>query len=98
LEAVVDGQMKKRPLTRSLSLGEWETHYLALSKLSLVDSLATFKDGLVSQLAEKEFLMKKPPPPGFRWVCCRFRWVRGRTRRLDAHDYGYEAWCFLVRR
>lgn len=40
----------------------------------------------------------KPAPPGFKWVCCRHRRVKGsKDRYLDAHDYGYEAWCFLVR-
>lgn len=36
-------------------------------------------------------------PPGFRWVYCRYRWAKGRKRLLDAHDYGYDCWCFLVR-
>jgi len=36
-------------------------------------------------------------PPGFRWVFCRYRRVRNSDKVLDAHDYGYEAWCFLVR-
>lgn len=40
---------------------------------------------------------KKPAPKGFRWVCCRYRRVRNSERVLDAHDYGHEAWCFLVR-
>lgn len=40
----------------------------------------------------------KPAPKGFKWVCCRTRKVRGKSEKvLDAHDYGYEAWCFLVR-
>nr|DAU41086.1 MAG TPA: hypothetical protein [Caudoviricetes sp.] len=39
----------------------------------------------------------KIAPSGFRWVFCRFRRVRNSTRVLDAHDYGYEAWAFLVR-
>jgi hypothetical protein len=39
----------------------------------------------------------KDPPTGFRWVFCRFRKVRGSSGRvLDAHDYGYQAWRFLV--
>jgi len=39
----------------------------------------------------------KPAPPGMKWICCRTRRVRGKSGRvLDAHDYGYEAWCFLV--
>lgn len=36
-------------------------------------------------------------PPGFRWVFTRYRRVRNSKRVLDAHDYGYEAWAFLVR-
>lgn len=40
---------------------------------------------------------RKAAPPGFRWVCCRFRRVKNSQRMLDAHEYGYEAWCFLVR-
>lgn len=39
---------------------------------------------------------RKPAPPGFRWVCVRFRRVKNSTKVLDARDYGYEAWCFLV--
>jgi len=38
-----------------------------------------------------------PAPKGFRWVYCRYRRVRNSERVLDAHDYGYEAWRFLVR-
>jgi hypothetical protein len=38
----------------------------------------------------------KVAPPGMRWICCRYRWTKDRKRLLDAHDYGYEAWCFLV--
>jgi len=39
----------------------------------------------------------KPAPPGFRWVYCRYRRVKGsKDRYLDAHEYGYEAWRFLV--
>ncbi len=39
----------------------------------------------------------KPAPKGFKWVCCRYRRVRGKSgKRLDAHDYGYQAWCFLA--
>lgn len=40
---------------------------------------------------------KKPAPKGFKWVCCRKRRVRGNSgKELDAHDYGYQAWCFLI--
>jgi len=39
----------------------------------------------------------KPAPKGFRWVFTRYRRVRGTNRYLDAHDYGYECWAFLVR-
>lgn len=39
----------------------------------------------------------KPAPAGYRWVFARFRRVKNSTRVLDAHDYGYEAWRFLVR-
>lgn len=39
----------------------------------------------------------KPAPAGFRWVCVRYRRVKNSTKVLDAHAYGYEAWCFLVR-
>ena len=39
----------------------------------------------------------KPAPPGFKWVCCRYRRVPRTEKYLDAHDYGHEAWCFLVR-
>lgn len=37
------------------------------------------------------------PPPGFRWVFCRYRRVKNSNRVLDAWEYGYEAWAFLVR-
>lgn len=37
------------------------------------------------------------PPKGKKWVFCRYRRVRGNSGRiLDAHEYGYEAWAFLV--
>jgi hypothetical protein len=36
-------------------------------------------------------------PPGWRPVYCRFRRVKNSSRVLDAWDYGYETWCFLVR-
>jgi len=42
-------------------------------------------------------LAEKPAPSGFRWVFTRFRRVKNSAKVLDAHDYGYEAWAFLVR-
>ena len=39
----------------------------------------------------------KAAPKGFRWVFCRLRRVKNSTRVLDAWDYGYHAWAFLVR-
>ena len=39
----------------------------------------------------------EPAPPGFRWIFTRFRRVKNSDRVLDAHDYGYECWAFLVR-
>ena len=40
----------------------------------------------------------KPVPKGMKWIFCRTRKVRGSSGKvLDAHDYGYEAWAFLVR-
>ena len=42
-------------------------------------------------------LLPRVVPKGFRLVFCRFRRVRNSTRVLDAWEYGYEAWCFLVR-
>lgn len=43
-------------------------------------------------------IASKAAPKGFRWVFCRYRKVRGKSKKvLDAHDYGYEAWAFLVR-
>lgn len=45
----------------------------------------------------KRKINSKPAPKGMKWVCCRFRKVRGNSgKKLDAHEYGYEAWCFLV--
>lgn len=38
-----------------------------------------------------------PAPKGFRWVFTRYRRVRNSTRVLDAWEYGYQAWAFLVR-
>lgn len=41
---------------------------------------------------------QKPLPKGFKWVFCRYRKVRGNPNKvLDAHEYGYQAWCFAVR-
>ena len=41
---------------------------------------------------------KKPAPKGFKWICTPQRKVRGKSQKvLYAKDYGYEAWCFLVR-
>lgn len=40
---------------------------------------------------------RKAAPPGFRWIFVRYRRVKNSTRLLDAHDYGYECWAFLVR-
>lgn len=39
----------------------------------------------------------KEAPKGFRWVFCWYRRVKNSDRYLDAHAYGREAWCFLVR-
>lgn len=40
----------------------------------------------------------KPAPKGFRWHFCRYRKVRGKSgKMLDAHEYGFNAWAFLVR-
>ena len=36
-------------------------------------------------------------PAGWRWVFCRYRRVKNSNRILDAREYGYEAWYFLVR-
>jgi hypothetical protein len=40
----------------------------------------------------------KPAPKGYSWVFCRFRRKKNSHELIDAHDYGYEAWCFLVKR
>ena len=37
-------------------------------------------------------------PPGFRWIFTRYRRVKKTGKVLDARDYGYECWRFLVRR
>jgi hypothetical protein len=39
----------------------------------------------------------KPAPPGFKWIFTRYRRVKNSTRILDARDYGYDCWAFLVR-
>ncbi|MBM7073489.1 hypothetical protein JQC92_15855 [Shewanella sp. 202IG2-18] len=38
----------------------------------------------------------KIAPKGFKWVFCRYRRVKNSDKYLDAHDYGYESWSFLV--
>ncbi len=38
-----------------------------------------------------------PAPAGYRWVYTRYRRVKNSEQVLDAHKYGYKAWCFLVR-
>jgi hypothetical protein len=40
---------------------------------------------------------RKPAPPGWRWIfIAEYRhWRSGKIMR--AQDYGYQAWCFLVR-
>lgn len=38
-----------------------------------------------------------PAPKGWRWVYCRYRRVKNSQKLLDAYDYGYTAWRFLVR-
>ncbi|WP_337030400.1 hypothetical protein [Pantoea agglomerans] len=43
-------------------------------------------------------ITNKQPPKGYRWVFCRYRKVRGESqRKLDAHEYGWQSWAFLVR-
>lgn len=45
----------------------------------------------------KKKLGNFPTPKGMKKIFCRYRKVRGKSGKvLDAHDYGYEAWCFLV--
>ena len=36
-------------------------------------------------------------PKGFKWIFTRFRRVKNSERLLDARDYGYSVWAFLVR-
>ena len=43
-------------------------------------------------------MQQHPAPPGFVWIYCRYRRVRNSNKVLDAQDYGYEAWRFLVRK
>lgn len=42
-------------------------------------------------------IVEKEAPKGYRWFFCRYRHVRNSSRVLDAHQYGYEAWAFLVK-
>ncbi|HHL0958884.1 TPA: hypothetical protein ACQVH3_003631 [Serratia marcescens] len=43
-------------------------------------------------------IVKKPAPKGYRWIFCRYRKVRGKSgKQLDAHEYGWKSWAFLVR-
>lgn len=44
-----------------------------------------------------EMTSRKPAPPGYRWIFTRYRKVRNSNKVLDAHEYGYESWAFLVR-
>lgn len=40
---------------------------------------------------------RKPAPPGFRWIFVpEYRHWRSK-KIMRAVDYGYTAWCFLVR-
>ena len=39
----------------------------------------------------------KHAPKGYRWVFTRYRRVKNSNRYLDAHNYGYKSWAFLVR-
>jgi len=39
----------------------------------------------------------KPAPLGYRWVFTQTRRVKNSTKVLDARDYGYECWAFLVK-
>lgn len=55
----------------------------------------------ISLGGEVSYVLKKlgaqEPPQGMKWIFCRFRRVRGNSGKvLDAHEYGYEAWAFLV--
>ena len=42
-------------------------------------------------------IARKAAPPGYKWVFCRYRRKKNSSELLDAHDYGYNAWAFLVR-
>ncbi|MDR5612143.1 MAG: hypothetical protein RAM36_03705 [Arsenophonus sp.] len=47
---------------------------------------------------ELRCITKKAAPKGFRWQFCRYRKVRGKSEKiLDAYEYGYRSWAFLVR-
>lgn len=58
---------------------------------------------MFSNLLEEEVshvlrpIATKDAPKGFKWIFCRYRRVRNSQKVLDAHEYGYEAWAFLVR-
>ncbi|MBQ7570117.1 MAG: hypothetical protein IJT22_04225 [Synergistaceae bacterium] len=52
------------------------------------------KGNLIMQLKN---VVKHVAPKGMRWVFCRFRRVKNSQRKLDAWDYGYNCWAFLVR-
>jgi hypothetical protein len=45
----------------------------------------------------KDICRDIPAPSGFRWVFTRYRKVKNSTKILDAWEYGYNAWAFLVR-
>ena len=36
-------------------------------------------------------------PIGYKWVKCRYRRKKNSEELLDANNYGYKCWCFLVR-
>ncbi|MDU6938817.1 MAG: hypothetical protein E6369_06385 [Haemophilus parainfluenzae] len=41
---------------------------------------------------------QKKTPKGYKWVCVPYRKVKGNSNKiLYAKDYGYQAWCFLVK-
>lgn len=67
---------------------------------SYAESKASFPEFQITSGKGVLYVVKlgtSPAPAGWKWVFCRYRKVRGKSGRLlDAHEYGYEAWAFLV--
>lgn len=66
-----------------------------IANVTCLDSKSLWVRRCVCEMTK---LGNTPAPAGMKWIFCRYRKVRGSSNKeLDAHEYGYEAWAFLVR-